>query len=108
LEIVFITKYFHISHIISHIKRIHLTIIGKVQGVFFRAHTCEKAEKLGVTGWVANESDGTVVVTAEGPENKLNQFIDWCHSGPSTSEVKKVEVKHHTYTGEFEDFAIRY
>jgi acylphosphatase len=89
--------------------RVHVTIHGRVQGVFFRAYIVEKAQELGdITGWVANQGNGTVVLEAEGPENKINTLIDWCHSGPSTSEVTKVEVENHTYTGEFEDFDIRY
>lgn len=89
--------------------RVHLKIIGKVQGVFFRAHIQKKAEKLGnITGWAANNADGSVQVVAEGPENKINDLIDWCHSGPSTSEVEKVEVEKLTYNGEFDSFDIRY
>jgi acylphosphatase len=89
--------------------RVHVTIHGRVQGVFFRDHTVEKAQQLGdINGWVANQADGTVTVVAEGPENKVNELIDWCHSGPSTSEVTKVDVEKQQYTGEFEDFAIRY
>lgn len=89
--------------------RVHLTIHGKVQGVFFRAHVVEKAQQLGgITGWVANQADGTVIIEAEAPENKINELIHWCHSGPSTSEVAKVDVEHYEYTGEFDDFDIRY
>jgi len=89
--------------------RVQLKIQGRVQGVFFRAHAIEKAERLGdVTGYVANDSDGTVVVVAEGPENKINDFVDWCHSGPSTAQVEKVEEERSTYTGEFDEFDIRY
>ncbi|MFH1012564.1 MAG: acylphosphatase [Candidatus Peregrinibacteria bacterium] len=88
--------------------RVRLIIHGIVQGVFFRSNACEKARELGVTGWVANESDGTVTIVAEGPENLVNTLVDWCHSGPSTAHVEKVEVERHTYTGEFEDFDIRY
>ena len=89
--------------------RVHLKIHGRVQGVFFRARSLEKAEELGdITGFVANEADGTVNIVAEGPENKVNDFVDWCHSGPSTSQVEKVEVERHEYTGEFDGFDIRY
>jgi len=88
--------------------RVRLTISGDVQGVFFRAHTQEKAKELGVTGWVANEADGTVAVVAEGPENKINDLADWCHGGPSTSQVKKVKIEQAPYMAEFEDFNIRY
>ena len=88
--------------------RAHVTIQGQVQGVFFRAYTQEKARELGVSGWVGNNSDGTVTVAAEGPENVVKQLIEWCHSGPSRAQVKKVDVTFETYTGEFEDFEIRY
>ena len=88
--------------------RVHITVSGDVQGVFFRAHTQEKAEELGITGWVANEADGTVSVVAEGPENKINDLIDWCHGGPSMAKVEKVKVDYTPYTGEFSGFNIRY
>lgn len=89
--------------------RVHMTVHGKVQGVFYRTHTVEKAEQLGhIGGWVANQADGTVAIEAEGPENKINDFIDWCRSGPSTCEVDKVEVERHEYSREFDGFGIRY
>lgn len=88
--------------------RVRLIIHGKVQGVFFRDHAREKANELGVKGWVANESDDTVTVVAEGSENKVNDLADWCSSGPSTAQVEKVDMEQLTYTGEFEDFEIRY
>lgn len=88
--------------------RVHLTIIGHVQGVFFRAHAESKANELGVLGWVANEADGSVVVVAEGPKNKITDFVDWCYSGPSTAEIKKIDLEYTPYTGEFTDFSIRY
>lgn len=88
--------------------RVHLNITGKVQGVFFRTHAEGKANELGVTGFVANDADGTVSVVAEGPENKINDFVDWCHGGPSTSQVDKVKVEKAPFTGEFDDFSVRY
>jgi len=87
---------------------VHIKITGDVQGVFFRVYAQEKAQELGITGWVANESDGSVSVVAEGPENKVNELIDWCHGGPSNARVEKVEVKEMPYSGEYEDFSIRY
>lgn len=89
--------------------RVRLIITGKVQGVYFRAHTIKKAEELGgLTGYVANESDGSVTVVIEGPENKVNDLIDWCHSGPSTAYVEKVMTEKQSYTGEYEEFSVRY
>jgi acylphosphatase len=88
--------------------RVHLIISGTVQGVFFRKHACEKARELRITGWVANEADGTVAVVAEGPENQVNLFTDWCHSGPSRAFVEKVQIEQVPYMNEFTDFDIRY
>lgn len=88
--------------------RAHLAISGDVQGVFFRSRAREKARGLGVTGWVANESNGTVTVVAEGPENQVNELIDWCHGGPSNARVEEVKVKREPYMGEFEEFSVRY
>ena len=85
-----------------------IKISGKVQGVFFRAGACAKAIEFGLTGWVANTSDGGVEIVAEGSENNLNSFIDWCGSGPSTAVVEKVEVSPRQVSGEFENFGIRY
>ena len=48
----------------------HVVISGRVQGVFFRASTKNKAEELCLTGWVRNRSDGTVEACFEGEENK--------------------------------------
>ena len=88
--------------------RAHITVHGKVQGVFFRKHAQEKAEKMGVNGYVCNDGDGTVSIVAEGAENQLNELIEWCHSGPSMAQVSKVDAKKYMFTGEFEDFSIRY
>lgn len=89
--------------------RVRLIISGQVQGVFFRARAQRKAQQLGdIYGWVANESDGTVTVVAEGPENKMNDLVDWCHSGPSTAQVKNVKVEHMPYQREFSDFSVRF
>ena len=58
-------------------KRIHLIISGKVQGINFRHYTRKKAVGLGLTGWVKNANDDVEVV-AEGPEDKLKELIEFC------------------------------
>lgn len=88
--------------------RARLTIHGKVQGVFFRDYTRKRAREWGLTGWVANNADGTVTIVVEGPENLVGDLTDWCHGGPSNAQVEKVEAEKQTCTGEFEDFEIRY
>ncbi len=70
-----------------------LKIFGRVQGVFFRDHTQEKAKELGVVGWVRNMPDGTVEALIEGSADAIEQMIAWCHQGPSSAQVEKVEVE---------------
>ncbi|PWT75434.1 MAG: acylphosphatase [Bacteroidetes bacterium] len=74
-------------------RTVHLTISGKVQGVFFRASAKEKADALGINGWVKNTREGNVEILAGGNEDKMKQFIQWCHQGPRGAFVQKVTVK---------------
>jgi acylphosphatase len=73
-------------------KAVHLKIHGVVQGVFFRQSAMEKAVQLGLKGWVRNCEDGTVEAEAEGNEEALKRFIEWCHDGPQRASVDKVDV----------------
>lgn len=70
-----------------------LKIHGRVQGVFFRQSTREKARELGLKGWVKNMPDGTVEALACGPENVVNELIAWCGQGPAYARVDKVDVQ---------------
>lgn len=73
-------------------KAYYLRIHGLVQGVFFRKSTCERAIKIGIVGFVRNNNDGTVEVFAEGEEEILNQFIEWCKKGPKGAKVEKIDI----------------
>lgn len=87
-------------------KRIELRMKGRVQGVYFRQSTLEKAEALGVVGWVRNCEDGDVEATAEGSEEALEKFVAWCHKGPASAKVTDVQVTEWPATGEFTTFRI--
>ncbi|WP_038057379.1 acylphosphatase [Thermodesulfobacterium hydrogeniphilum] len=89
-------------------KRVHVFISGRVQGVFFRAYTEAEAKKLGVKGWVRNLPDGRVEAVFEGEDGAVDQMIAWCHKGSPHAKVTKVEVIEEPYKGEFTDFEIRY
>lgn len=83
----------------------NIRVFGKVQGVFFRASTQERARALGLRGFVRNEPDGSVYIEAEGEAEKLQQLAAWCEQGPERARVERVE----TETGEqkgFDDFSI--
>lgn len=88
--------------------RIRLNIIGRVQGVFYRAGTRREALSLGLTGWVRNLPDGSVEVVAEGEEDQLKKLISWCRRGPPLAIVRSVEVKREPPVNEFETFSVKY
>lgn len=73
-------------------KHINIKVYGRVQGVFFRVTAKQEAEKLGLCGFVKNQSDGSVYIEVEGEENSLNKFLEWCNNGSEAAQVKKIEV----------------
>ncbi|MBC5775847.1 acylphosphatase [Pontibacter sp. KCTC 32443] len=91
----------------SNYKRVSMKVYGKVQGVFFRASTQEKAEELGLKGFVQNEPDGTVYLEAEGNPETIKQLEAWAHQGPTHARVDKVEVKEFSKLEGFEKFEQR-
>lgn len=72
---------------------VRLRVRGRVQGVFYRQSTREKARVLGLNGWVRNEDDGTVTLEAFGDRAHLESLIAWCHQGPPSAKVSAVEVE---------------
>lgn len=88
--------------------RLEATVIGLVQGVFFRQSTQLEANRLGLTGWVANQPDGTVRVIAEGDGEALRQLLAYLHHGPSGARVERVEANWAEATGEFNMFQVCY
>jgi len=73
------------------LKHFKIIISGKVQGVFYRACAKEKADELGVKGFVRNESNGDVYIEAEAEEDVLYKFIKWCNLGPARAMVDHIE-----------------
>jgi len=73
-------------------KRLKITAEGRVQGVFFRDSTRNKATELGICGFVRNQPDGKVYIEAEGECAALECFSQWCHKGPKWARVDKVEI----------------
>lgn len=87
-------------------KRLHVIVSGRVQGVWFRASARGQARQLGLYGQVWNRSDGRVELVAEGPEEILRQFLDWCGVGPRGARVESIESDWSTFTGKFCGFDI--
>ena len=65
---------------------------GNVQGVFFRDSARREAEKVGVAGWITNNSDGTVEAVFEGDEDAVETMLGFCREGPGRADVERVEV----------------
>jgi acylphosphatase len=69
-----------------------IRVYGRVQGVGFRYSTQQIAVSMGICGYAANESDGSVYIEAEGTTEQIRQFIEWCRKGPSRAIIQ--EVRH--------------
>jgi acylphosphatase len=73
-------------------KAVGVRVTGLVQGVSFRAYAREEARRLGVSGWLRNQPDGSVVGQFEGPEDAVDALVAWCGHGPAHAEVQQVDV----------------
>jgi acylphosphatase len=87
--------------------RLHVTVEGEVQGVGFRYFVIEKAEQLGLKGWVRNRDHGNVEVCAEGSRYDLEQLIQCLQDGPPSANVSHVEIEWLPASGEFTSFWLR-
>ena len=74
-------------------KSIHATFQGRVQGVWFRAWTAEKATALGLNGWVRNCSDGTVEAVFSGPADKVDAMLTKAQKGPVLARVDDIHTE---------------
>jgi acylphosphatase len=71
---------------------VKIQVSGRVQGVYFRRFTKNKAKALGIAGTVKNMEDGRVEIIAQAERDILQPFIQWCHKGPITARVDHVEL----------------
>ncbi|TAN47763.1 MAG: acylphosphatase [Methylococcaceae bacterium] len=88
-------------------RKVHVWVSGRVQGVCYRATACEQAQSRSLTGWVKNLADGRVEIVAEGNANAVAAFLDWCRRGPSHARVDNLEVLDETASGGYSGFAVR-
>jgi acylphosphatase len=86
----------------------HAVISGRVQGVGFRYACYNEACRLGLTGWVRNEPDGSVEVWTEGSREKLAGFLQWLNRGPPGARVDSVRVDRPPPGGTYKRFTIDY
>ena len=73
-------------------RKVKLLISGRVQGVYFRMFTRNKAKQFGIKGHARNLPDGRVEIIAEADHGCIEKFIQWCHKGPVTARVDQVDL----------------
>lgn len=92
----------------SEIVRAHIWVVGRVQGVGFRAYVEYSARQIGgLTGWVRNVGYDTVEAMAEGEREKVERLIEAMKQGPRGSRVDEARVEWENPTGEFTEFGVR-
>ncbi len=87
--------------------RLEAIVHGWVQGVGFRYFVVREADRLGLTGWVANDQRGSVRCIAEGPRDDLEAVLDRLREGPAAAGVERVDATWMAATGAFTSFGIR-
>jgi acylphosphatase len=80
-------------------RAVDVRVTGLVQGVWFRAGCADRADRLGVDGWVANEPDGSVTGHFEGPADRVEALLAWCRQGPPRARVDEVRTTDAEPTG---------
>lgn len=89
------------------IVRAHVTISGRVQGVYFRGTIKERAESMGLNGWVRNLTDGSVEAVFEGEADDVRRMVSWCQKGPPAARVDNVVTEWESPTRELSGFQLR-
>jgi acylphosphatase len=74
--------------------RAHVFVVGRVQGVGYRANTRDTAREAGVDGWVKNLDDDRVEAVFEGDDESVERLVEWCHSGSPAAEVENVDTEY--------------
>ena len=73
-------------------RKVRILVTGRVQGVYFRMFTQNKAKQFGIKGYARNLPDGRVEIIAEADQSSIENFIKWCHKGPVTARVDHIEI----------------
>jgi acylphosphatase len=81
-------------------RRVRVTVSGRVQGVFYRASCARLARERGLAGSVRNRPDGRVEAVFEGADGAVDQMVEWCRRGPDHARVDEVEIADEQPVGE--------
>jgi len=86
-------------------KAVRVEIYGTVQGLFFRSFVKERADKLGVKGYVRNRQDGSVEAWFEGNSQDVDKIVEICKEGPEHAVIKKMDIVEENFQ-DLKDFKI--
>lgn len=89
-------------------KNYEIIVTGRVQGVGFRHYTLQKANELGICGWVKNMPDDSILIVAQGDEPVIKTFIDFLYIGPTRSRVIQVSKSEIISSTNFHNFSVKY
>lgn len=81
-------------------KRVHVVVAGRVQGVFYRATCAGRARALGLAGWIRNMPDGGVEAEFEGEDGSVDAMVAWCAEGPAHAVVDAIRSDVRSVLGE--------
>ncbi len=90
------------------VKRFHIFVRGRVQGVGFRYFTQDIANSLRLSGWVRNTSDGRVEIEVQGNQELIDQFLQEINEGPSLSYVADLNITEVVLSSDSGEFRIRH
>jgi acylphosphatase len=88
-------------------KHFNIRVLGRVQGVGFRHSSRSVARYYNIRGFARNESDGSVYIEAEGEDESLRKFTDWCRTGPGGGKVDELVISEGNLRG-FDSFEIKF
>ena len=89
-------------------RQVLIVVRGRVQGVGFRYSTMKRAAQLGLTGWVRNQTDGSVEVLAQGPNDAVTHLASFLEEGPPGATVTAIEVTERVTDPDLDRFEITF
>ncbi len=84
-------------------RAIDVKVFGDVKGIGFDYETKKEADELGITGWVKNNEENSIIFHCEGDEEKIEELKNWLEQGHHTAKIDKIYFKNSKIKG-FENF----
>jgi acylphosphatase len=88
-------------------KRVRILVEGRLQGINFRYHTQQQAQKLGLAGFVRNLSDGRIEIDAQGDDESVEKLLTWCQEGSQSAYLKSIFFRYDEPSEHASDFVVR-